>query len=690
MNEIERRFSNFFLLRGVLSILVVTLLFYHHQHSSASLWLLGIVFLASNLVLRTLPASRFANPAIEYGLFFVDIGILTVVLYSLYGTSPSWLLLFYLTILMATLSENVSKSTAIGFGISALYVGFLEDGGHHLLYDHEALLPIPLFLITAVLCGYLAKEVRQYKGQVRSLTDIQRTLELKIGKSSEDLAQSEDLRIAAQELAHRFRNLVEDLNAGIWEMEVPSLKITFVSHQMEAILGFPMERWLQETDFWVRHVHPEDREHVSERCRKAIAERRDYSFRYRAIAANGKTIWIQDIVRVVRDEAGKIRQLRGVMVDVTEHQQLEEEFRQSQKMEAVGRLAGGVAHDFNNLLTIISGYAQLAQDFLAPDHPLRPYIDEILKAGDRASALVRRLLAFTRRQSMEPQILDLNSVIKGTEKMLRRLIGEDIEVETVLPADLGTVRSDPGTTRTGAHQLIRECPRRHAEWRKAVIETGNVELDESYAQIHAAVTPGPYVMLAVSDTGLRMDAHTRAHMFEPFFTTKEKGKGTGLGLATVYGIIKQSGGNIWVYSEPGMGTTFKIYLPRVVAAVEAPPPMLIRTSQPHGSETILLVEDEDGIRSLVLGILRGRGYTVLEAGRPHGSAGDQQEVRGTHPLAVHGRSHAPDERAGSGGKNQRRASPHEGPLHVGLHRPCHRPSRRIESGRTLPAKALYP
>ncbi len=616
MNEIERRFSNFFLLRGVLSILVVTLLFYHHQHSSASLWLLGILFLASNLVLRTLPASRFANPAIEYGLFFVDIGILTVVLYSLYGTSPSWLLLFYLTILMATLSENVSKSTAIGFGISALYVGFLADGGHHLLYDHEALLPIPLFLITAVLCGYLAKEVRQYKGQVRSLTDIQRTLELKIGKSSEDLAQSEDLRIAAQELAHRFRNLVEDLNAGIWEMEVPSLKITFVSHEMEAILGFPMERWLQEADFWVRHVHPEDREHVSERCRKAIAERRDYSFRYRAIAASGKTIWIQDIVRVVRDETGRIRQLRGVMVDVTEHQQLEEEFRQSQKMEAVGRLAGGVAHDFNNLLTIISGYAQLAQDFLAPDHLLRPYIDEILKAGDRASALVRRLLAFTRRQSMEPQILDLNSVIKGTEKMLRRLIGEDIEVETVLPADLGTVRSDPAQLEQVLINLSVNARDAMPNGGKLLIETGNVELDESYAQIHAAVTPGLYVMLAVSDTGLGMDAHTRAHMFEPFFTTKEKGKGTGLGLATVYGIIKQSGGNIWVYSEPGMGTTFKIYLPRVVAAVEAPPPMLIRTSQPHGSETILLVEDEDGIRSLVLGILRGRGYTVLEAGRP--------------------------------------------------------------------------
>jgi PAS domain S-box-containing protein len=442
-------------------------------------------------------------------------------------------------------------------------------------------------------------------------------LEMKIGRSSEDLAQSEDLRVAAQELAQRFRNLVADLNAGIWEMDVPSLKITFVSHQMEAILGFPMEKWLQEADFWVQHVHPEDREHVVERCRRAISEGKDYSFRYRAIAANGKTIWLQDIVRVVRDDRGKIRQLRGVMVDITEHQRLEEDFRQAQKMEAVGRLAGGVAHDFNNLLTIISGYAQLTQDFLGPESQLRPYMDEILKAGDRAGGLVRRLLAFTRRQSMEPQVLDLNSIVKGMEKMLRRLIGEDIEIVTILPPGLGAVRSDPAQLEQVLINLSVNARDAMPNGGKLIIETANVDLDQAYADTHLAVTPGPHVMLAVSDTGSGMDAHTRAHIFEPFFTTKEKGKGTGLGLATVYGIIKQSGGNVWVYSEPGLGTNFKIYLPRVVASVGPPPPKLIRASQPQGSETILLVEDEEGIRSLVLGILRARGYTVLEADRPH-------------------------------------------------------------------------
>jgi PAS domain S-box-containing protein len=615
MNEIERHFSRFFLLRAILSIVVLALVFYHHQQSSPLAWVLATAYLASNLVLRSLPVRYWDNPAMGYGLFFVDIGILTLI-YYVSGSSSSWLLLFYLTILLATLAETIPKSVVIGFGVSAFYVWFLGETGRHLLDDHEALLPIPLFLTTALLCGCLAMEVRQFRRQIHSLKDIQRTLEMRIGQSSQDLAQSEDLRVAAQELAQRFRNLVEDLNAGIWEMEVPSLKITFVSHQMEAILGFPMERWLGETDFWVQHVHPEDREHVIERCRKAIAEGRDYSFRYRAMAANGKTIWLQDIVRVVRDDLGRIRQLRGVMVDVTAHQQLEEEFRQAQKMEAVGRLAGGVAHDFNNLLTIISGYAQLSQDILGPDDQLRPYVDEILKAGDRASGLVCRLLAFTRRQSMEPQVLDLNSVVKSTEKMMRRLIGEDIEVVTVLPPDLGTVRSDPAQLEQVLINLAVNSRDAMPNGGKLIIETANVDLDQAYAETHLAVTPGPHVMLAVSDTGCGMEAYTCAHIFEPFFTTKEKGKGTGLGLATVYGAIKQSGGNIWVYSEPGRGTTFKIYLPRVVASLEPAPAKVLRASQPQGSETILLVEDEEGIRSLVLGILRAHGYTVLEAGRP--------------------------------------------------------------------------
>jgi PAS domain S-box-containing protein len=615
MSEIEQRFSDLFLLRAVLSIVVLALVFYHHQQLSPALWLIATVYLASNLVLRVLPVRRFEDPSVGYFLFFIDIAVLTVI-YCVSGSGSSWLFLFYLTILMATLGETVPKSIGIGFGISALYIWSIVQSGGHIFEDHAVLLPIPLFLVTAVLCGYLARELRHFRRQVRSLRDVQKTLELKIGQSSEDLAQSEDLRFAAQELAQRFRNLVEDLNAGIWEMEVPTLKITFVSHQMEAILGFPMEKWLQEKDFWIKHVHPEDREHVVERCRKAIAGGSDYSFRYRAVTATSKTIWLQDIVRVVRDARGKVRQLRGVMVDVTDHQQLEEEFRQAQKMEAVGRLAGGVAHDFNNLLTIISGYAQLAQDLLGPDSALRAYMDEILKAGDRAGALVRRLLAFTRRQSMEPQIVDLNTVVKGTDKMVRRLIGEDIEVQTHLSNGLGMIRSDPAQLEQVIVNLAVNARDAMPNGGKLIIETSNIDLDSAYAGNHLSVIPGPYVMLAVTDSGTGMDSNTKAHIFEPFFTTKDKGKGTGLGLATVYGIIKQSGGNVWVYSELGVGTTFKIYLPRVIASAEPSQAVVIPSYQPQGSETVLLLEDEESIRSLVMGILRGRGYTVLEASRP--------------------------------------------------------------------------
>ena len=634
MSEIERRFSNFFLLRSVLSCVILALLFYHPRLVSPGVWMLATTYLASNLLLRALPASKFENPTVGYGLFLVDIGVLTVILLYVSGISSASLLLFYLTIFMATLGENVPQSVGIGFGISAVYVWVHSQGGGHLWEDHEALLRIPLFLVTAVLCAYLAREVRHFKHQVRGLKDFQKTLELRIGQSTEDLALSEDLRIAAQELAQRFRDLVQDLNAGIWEMEVPSFKITFVSDQMEAILGFPIEKWLGEKDFWVKHVHPEDRAHVVERCRKAIAEGRDYSFQYRAIQASGKTIWLQDIVRVVRDNTGKIRQLRGVMVNVTDHQQLEEEFRQAQKMEAVGRLAGGVAHDFNNLLTIITGYVELTLDLLEAESPLRSHLGEVLKASERASGLVRRLLAFTRRQSMEPQVVELNAIVRSTEKMVRRLIGEDIEVVTLLQPDLGPVRTDPAQIEQVIINLSVNARDAMPNGGKLIIETINMDLDQAYADSHAAVAPGPYVMLSVSDTGTGMDANTRAHIFEPFFTTKEKGKGTGLGLATVYGVIKQSGGNVWVYSELGMGTTFKVYLPRVLASTETTPPVAVPVSQPQGSETILVVEDEEGIRSLVRGILQARGYKVMDAGRPQEALEISKKFEGTIHLLL--------------------------------------------------------
>ena len=291
----------------------------------------------------------------------------------------------------------------------------------------------------------------------------------------------------------------------------------------------------------------------------------------------------------------------------------EKQLWQSQKMEAVGRLAGGVAHDFNNLLTVIKGYTELILSDLEPSQPMHAEMVEVQKAADRAAALTRQLLAFSRRQVLAPKVVNLNDLVEDTNKMLRRLLGEDVELCTRLEADLGSVTADPGQIEQVIMNLAVNARDAMPKGGKLTLETANVELDEAYSRRHAPVRPGSYVMLAIADTGCGMDAETLSHVFEPFFTTKEQGKGTGLGLSTVYGIVKQSGGYIWPYSELGMGTTFKIYLPRVDETAERLPVRTQSTSGLGGTETILLVEDEEGVRGLTRQLLQRHGYTVLEA-----------------------------------------------------------------------------
>jgi two-component system, cell cycle sensor histidine kinase and response regulator CckA len=292
--------------------------------------------------------------------------------------------------------------------------------------------------------------------------------------------------------------------------------------------------------------------------------------------------------------------------------QSEDYLRQSQKMEAVGRLAGGVAHDFNNLMTVIMGRSELLMTGLDEADPLRRNADEIKRTAERAVALTRQLLAFSRKQVLTPKVLDLNVVVANMDRMLRRLIGEDIDLVTVLGPALERVKADPGQIEQVIMNLAINARDAMPSGGKLTIETANVYLDHAYARKHAAVRPGPYVMLSVSDNGTGMDADTQSHIFEPFFTTKDQGKGTGLGLATVYGIVKQSEGYIWVYSEPGWGTSFKMYLPRIADAPEPLEPVPA-VAQPRGSETVLLVEDEDGVRELTREILTMNGYTVIAA-----------------------------------------------------------------------------
>ena len=312
------------------------------------------------------------------------------------------------------------------------------------------------------------------------------------------------------------------------------------------------------------------------------------------------------------DATDKVTGVLSIAHDLTELRQLEVQYRQAQKMEAVGRLAGGIAHDFNNILTAILGTATLMAETISADSPARTDLQEIEMAARRAAALTGQLLAFSRRQVLEPQIIDVNALVRDLEGMLSRLIGENVEVRTVLAPDTGTVRADLGQLQQAIVNLVVNARDAMPHGGRLTIETANTDFDSQYAKGHLSAEPGQYVLVAISDTGVGMNAETKAHLFEPFFTTKQPGKGTGLGLATVYGIVKQSGGYIWAYSELARGATFKIYLPRVTGRPVSVTSLPVSLSS-RGSETVLLVEDEDDVRRVATRILKSYGYSVLEA-----------------------------------------------------------------------------
>ena len=349
-----------------------------------------------------------------------------------------------------------------------------------------------------------------------------------------------------------------------------------------------------------------------------------YSQEYRIIHPDESIRWIYDRGFPIKDDQGHVYMMTGVATDISATKQTEEALRrseeqlqQAQKMEAVGKLAGGVAHDFNNILTAISGQTELLLLDFPDNDPRSLGVREIQRAADRATSLTRQLLAFSRKQIIQPRILDLNGVILNLDKMLRRLISEDIQIVSLPEPNLGSVSADPGQIEQVIVNLAVNARDAMPHGGKLTIETANADLDGEYCQQHAEVKPGPYVMLAMSDMGIGMDSETQSHIFEPFFTTKEKGQGTGLGLSMVYGIVKQNDGYIWIYSEPGHGTTFKIYLPRAVdtRVVAEPPSPKISTTSFRGSETILLVEDESMVREITQKMLQREGYVVLSASK---------------------------------------------------------------------------
>ncbi len=425
----------------------------------------------------------------------------------------------------------------------------------------------------------------------------------------------------------RYRELFENASEILYTHDLAG-NFTSLNKAGEQITGYSREEALRMNIADV--AAPECKRLVRQMIERELDWEAPTIHQWEILTKDGRRVALDINTRLIYQD-GKPVGVQGIARDVTERKQLEEQLRQAQKMEAVGRLAGGVAHDFNNLLTVIKGYSDLLLDMVGTDDRVRKAADEINKAANRAASLTRQLLAFSRQQVLQPRVLDLNTVVANVHSMLRRLIGEDIDLVTIPGAGLGRVKADPGQVEQVILNMAVNARDAMPDGGKLTITTANVELDEAYAHQHFTVRPGPYVMLAVSDTGCGMDAETRAHIFEPFFTTKEKGKGTGLGLATVYGIVKQSDGYIWVYSEPGQGTTFKIYLPRVDEAVGSLQPGSARTGPPRGSETVLLVEDEESVRVLVRDVLQRNGYNVLEVA--NGKEAIQLSER--HPGPIH-------------------------------------------------------
>ena len=450
------------------------------------------------------------------------------------------------------------------------------------------------------------------------------------------LTELQRVEAALRECEEHYRRLAElssdaiaiHSQGKIVDVNTSGAKLLGVSSP-EELIGTPV----------LNLVHPDYREIVQARIRQTQEEEGPTPLlAMKLLRLSGEAIDVEVKSIGITYQGQPATQV--IVRDIAERQQAdaalrqsEEQLRRAQKVEVMGRLAGGVVHDFNNLLTAILGYSELLLRRLHQDDPLRRYVIEIQKAGEWAAALTRQLLAFSRKQMPQPKVLDLDQAVAEMNKLLRRLIGENIELVTMLNSAGGLIEADAGQIEQVILNLAVNARDAMPQGGKLIIETARISLDEDYASQHVGVRPGPYILLAVSDTGHGMDAETKARIFEPFFTTKEEGKGTGLGLSTVYGIVKQAGGNIWVYSEVGRGTTFKVYLPQIKAgvasSVPAPP-----TQVPQGTETILLVEDETIVRRLVREVLTMNGYTVLEAADGQEALGICEQHEGPIHLLI--------------------------------------------------------
>ena len=472
--------------------------------------------------------------------------------------------------------------------------------------------------------GYIANYLRTGKAKV---IGIGREV---VGRHKDGSTFLMDLRITSIGQANGFTGIVEDITkrkaledtqarlAAIIECSDDAI-VSFTlegivatwNHGAERLYGYSADEMIGQ-DISILHS-PDNYQEYLDIQEKAKKGERIPTYDTKRLRKDGTVIDVSMSISPILVKDGEIIGVSKIAHDITKVNRLEEQFRQAQKMEAVGTLAGGVAHDFNNLLTIINGNSELLIMQLQPDNPMREVLAEIYNAGERAGSLTRQLLAFSRKQVLAPKVINLNAVVTDTESMLCRLIGEDVILATVLDPTLKPVKVDPGQIQQVLMNFAVNARDAMPQGGRLNIETRHVNLDESYRETHPEVQPGAYSMLAVTDTGTGMDEATKARIFEPFFTTKEPGKGTGLGMAVVHGIVKQSGGHVEVYSELGQGTTFKVYFPVAKEALSGGKSSSGLLTMPTGTETILLVEDEDTVRALSRHVLQSCGYNILEA-----------------------------------------------------------------------------
>ena len=473
-----------------------------------------------------------------------------------------------------------------------------------------------LLVLTIALVGtvngrgpYASNEPWSMLPVLQAFIGILAMLSLSIGaaiaerKRTEEALQASEHWLKESQRISRVGSYVLDLQAGIWTQ----------SEAFDEIFGIEPSQ-TRSVEAWAELVHPEERQAMLDYFRnEVIGKRQPFDREYRILGPrDGKTRWVHGIGKLYYDDTGRLAAMAGTIQDITEQKLLEGQLRQAHKMESIGRLAGGVAHDFNNLLTVINGYSDLALQRMSPHDPLRSHVIAVRKAGERASGLTQQLLAFSRRQVLQPRVIDLNTVVAESESILLRLIEENIQFVTVLSPSLGLVNADPTQISQILLNLVVNARDAMPDGGLLRLETANVVRAEGDMEESGEVRAGAFVMLEVSDSGIGMDEETHRHVFEPFFTTKGPGKGTGLGLATVYGIVKQSGGQIRLESAPGMGTTIRIYLPQVAAEPEESRPAPSWATY-VSTGTVLLVEDQENVRRYVALVLRSFGYRVLEA-----------------------------------------------------------------------------